>query len=63
MKVSIIDMFKYPTIAELASHLDGKETAAEISSQAATETAIRQREILNAKRLPGAFKRLKETRG
>ncbi len=61
--VSIVDMFKYPTIAELAAHLDGNDTAAETSGKAATESAVRQREALSARRLPDAFKRLKETRG
>ena len=62
--VSIVDMFKYPTIAELAAHLDGNETAGETQSQAAAEAAaVRQREALSARRLPNAFKRLKEIRG
>ena len=62
--VSIIDMFKYPTIADLASHLDGNDTVSEAQNRAAaTEAATRQREALSAQRLPDAFKRLKEIRG
>jgi FkbH-like protein len=63
LNVSIIDMFKYPTIAELAAHLDGKETTGGIQGSAIAESAIRQREALSARHLPEAFKRLKNIRG
>ena len=63
LNVSIIDMFKYPTIAELAAHLDGKEITGGASGSAVAESAIRQREALSARHLPEAFKRLKNIRG
>jgi|GEM_PF-1459334 FkbH-like protein len=63
LDVSIIDMFKYPTIADLARHVDGNDAPGETSNQAAAaQAASRQREALSARRLPDAFKRLKETR-
>lgn len=61
--VSIVNLFQYPTIAELAQFLDGKSTDADTSRQEAAQTAAtRQKEALSAKRLPDAFKRLKDTR-
>ncbi|OPY12689.1 MAG: Linear gramicidin synthase subunit B [Syntrophus sp. PtaB.Bin138] len=62
LNVSIIDMFKYPTVAELAAFLDGKETTRDTSGSQAAESAARQREALSTRHLPDAFKRLKNTR-
>ena len=62
LNVSIIDMFKYPTIAELAAFLDGKGTTRDTSGSQAAESAARQREALSARHLPDAFKRLKNIR-
>jgi len=64
IEVSIIELFQYPTIADLAHYLDGKNTAGETQRLAAAHTAAsRQREALRAQSLPDAFKRLKENRG
>jgi hypothetical protein len=60
--VSIMDMFQYPTIADLARHLDQKDPASDVANQAAA-IATRQREVLNTQNLPDAFKRLKRIRG
>jgi FkbH-like protein len=60
--VSIMDMFQYPTIADLARYLDQKDPASDVANQAAA-IATRQREVLNTQNLPDAFKRLKRIRG
>ena len=63
MDVSMTDLFKYPTIAGLAAHLDGKETTEEIQKQeSATASAVRQREALSEQHLPDVFKRMKNIR-
>jgi FkbH-like protein len=63
LDISIIDMFKHPTIADLARHVDGNDAPGETSNQAAAaQAASRQREALSARSLPDAFKRLRETR-
>jgi FkbH-like protein len=59
--VSIIDMFQYPAIADLAAHLDQSSLSDDVAGQTAAATAIRQREVLNARNLPDAFRRLKES--
>ena len=62
MNVSIIDLFKYPTISELASYIDGGSTAVHAPDETATLAAKRQREALSGRHLPDSFKRLKEKR-
>jgi FkbH-like protein len=61
LEVSIMDMFQYPSIADLAKHLDQGGQAVEVESRAA-EAAVRQREALSLKNLAAQFKRLKKSR-
>jgi FkbH-like protein len=61
LEVSIMDMFQYPTITDLAKYLDQKTPIGPVAGQ--TEAmAIRQRKVLNVKNLPDSFKRLKRIR-
>lgn len=63
IEVSIVDLFQYPTVADLAQYLDGKNEDRDTQRQEAVQAAaIRQKEALSTQRLPNAFKRLKETR-
>jgi len=62
-EVSIVDLFQYPTIADLAQYLDGRSDDRDTQHQASVQaSAIRQKAALSTQRLPNAFKRLKETR-
>jgi len=62
LKVSIMDLFHYPTIAGLARHLEQDGLAEEGLKQVAA-AAVRQREALEGQGLPAAYLRLKEARG
>lgn len=63
IEVSIVDLFQYPTVVDLAQYLDGKCENRDTQRQEAVQAAaIRQKEALSKQRLPNAFKRLKETR-
>ena len=61
MKVSLVELFQYPTISMLARHLSQPLTV--FGDLASTETAgRRQREIVRTQQLPAAFQRLKRHR-
>ena len=60
--LSIMDMFQYPAIADLAGHLDRSGPRADPAGQAES-AAVRQREALDARNLPSGFQRLKKVRG
>ena len=61
LDVTIMDMFQYPTVSNLAAHLDKHELPPKVESNA-VEIAARQREALASKNLAAAFKRLKTNR-
>ena len=56
-----MDMFQYPTISDLADHLDKHELPTKVENKA-VEIAARQREALASKNLAAAFKRLRTNR-
>lgn len=60
-EVTLVDLFQYPTIADLARHLDGSGTAGDAVGRAEV-SALRQRTALRGNLSPG-FQRLKEARG
>ena len=62
LEVTILDMFQYPTIADLAGHLDNKGTTVDTSVHV-EKAAARQREALSTRNLAASFKRLKKSRG
>ena len=62
LEVSITNMFQYPTITDLAAYLDNKGPVNHVSERVEA-SAVRQRQALNAKNLPDAFRRLKNIRG
>jgi FkbH-like protein len=63
LEVSILDMFQYPTVADLARYLDGKGDAVKTQGQkSAEDSAFRQRKTLSTGNLPESFKRLKKSR-
>lgn len=62
LNVSLVDMFQYPTILELARHLQGTAQSGNKSDKT-TANAMRRREVLQTQHLPEAFKRLKQVRG
>lgn len=61
LKVSIMDLFQYPTIADLAQYLG--QDSAEGKAMSQTAAAVeRQRDALGGQRIPAAFQRLKQAR-